>query len=524
MFVNVPSYFDPVYTQAYSWLGQYTLASSSVSAIALTTATETAANMLRYRPDIAARLAENGSRIAIIPGNETTLLIPEHAPFPAQKGYGGTLFIPVTSVTENNILRLDFPLNAHPTQNITVHEFAHAIENIGFDDALRQELSAAYANAMQTGLWADTYAATNEDEYFAEMSNAYFDHERPPDAFTNFVNTREELEDYDPLGFALLEKVYGNDSWRDGDWAGSAGADMLVGLGTGDFLFGHGGNDTLAGGGGDDVLDGGEGLDQAVFAAAARASTLMLSKGGPSTIEARDGGEAGRDTLISIERLVFDDGQTVDLTIIEGITRLDSSQLEAIVELYVAYFNRAPDANGLHFWGSAFANGVPLEEMARLFIDQDETRALYPASFTNAEIATAVYDNVLGRVPDQAGFDFWVGLLDAGAVGRDTFILAVLDGARAAPPPDAPPEFIAQQLADRQYLGDKTDLGARFAVTWGMSDVADATAAMALFDGSASSIAAAVAAIDGHYADAIAPGTGDFLMPLVGVWDDPFAV
>ncbi|MEW9919844.1 DUF4214 domain-containing protein [Marimonas sp. MJW-29] len=524
MFVTVPSRFDPVYTQAYAWLGQYTLASDAVSPVALTTATETAANMLRHRPDIAARLADADSRIAIIPGNETTLLIPEHAPFAPQKGYGGTLGIPVTSVTENNILRLQSPLNAHPTQNITVHEFAHAIENIGFDDALRLELSTAYALAMDGGLWANTYAATNEDEYFAEMSNAYFDHERPPDAFTNFVNTREELAEYDPLGFALLEKVYGNDSWRDGDWAGSQGADMLVGLGNGDFLFGQDGDDTLNGGAGNDVLDGGHGVDRAVFDASSTASTLVLSADGPITVQDRTSGGAGQDTLISMEEVIFGDGRLVDLTAMEGITTLSEPQLSAIVELYIAYFNRAPDANGLYFWGNAYAKGTTLPDMARLFIDQDETRALYPAEMTSAGIATAVYTNVLGRVPDQAGFDFWVGVLNSGAVGRDIFILAVLEGAKAAPPPGATPDFISQQLADRQYLGDKTDIGARFAVTFGMSDVADAVATMALFDGSADSIAAAVAAIDSHYADALAPGAGDFLMPLVGLFNDPFAV
>lgn len=47
---------------------------------------------------------------------------------------------------------------------------------------------------------------------------------------------------------------------------------------------------------------------------------------------------------------------------------------------------------------------------------------------------------------------------------------------------------------------------------------------MNLFDGSDASITDAVAAIDGFYADAIAPDTGEFLMPLIGVLDDLFAV
>jgi hypothetical protein len=55
-----------------------------------------------------------------------------------------------------------------------------------------------------------------------------------------------------------------------------------------------------------------------------------------------------------------------------------------------------------------------------------------------------------------------------------------------------------------------------------MSDISDATAAMALYDGSTAGRDAALIAMDGHYADALDPTTGDFLMPLVGVIDDPF--
>jgi hypothetical protein len=47
---------------------------------------------------------------------------------------------------------------------------------------------------------------------------------------------------------------------------------------------------------------------------------------------------------------------------------------------------------------------------------------------------------------------------------------------------------------------------------------------MSLFDGTQSGIDAAVAAIDGFYAEALSSSDGEFLMPLVGVLDDPFAM
>ncbi|WP_188484241.1 hypothetical protein [Marivita lacus] len=66
------------------------------------------------------------------------------------------------------------------------------------------------------------------------------------------------------------------------------------------------------------------------------------------------------------------------------------------------------------------------------------------------------------------------------------------------------------------------DIDAYFAVHRGMSDVGNASAAMALFDGFQASINQAVAAIDGYYQDALDPNNGEFLMQVVGVLDNPF--
>jgi hypothetical protein len=203
---------------------------------------------------------------------------------------------------------------------------------------------------------------------------------------------------------------------------------------------------------------------------------------------------------------------------------LPVEDFQSFIELYIAYFNRAPDAVGLNFWGTSFASGTTLNEMATLFVGQDETKATYPAGTTSDVFAEAVYNNVLGRTPDPAGFNFWVGLLERGEVQRDAFILEVLRGAKSELDPTQGEDFVAQQILDRAYLADKTDIGTYFAVTKGMSDVANATFAMTLFDGTQNSIDATVNAIDAFHLEALDPSTGEFLMPLVGVLDDPFAI
>ena len=229
-------------------------------------------------------------------------------------------------------------------------------------------------------------------------------------------------------------------------------------------------------------------------------------------LDRRDIGD-GTDTLTSIEFLNFNGstGEPLSMNQFGGTAGLSADDFEDFIELYIALFNRAPDALGLNFWGTAFANGTTLREMTTLFFDQDETRALYPENFTNAEFVERVYENVLGREYDQGGFDFWVPVLDdeSNEIGRDTFIFEFLRG-------------VQPSTADEVFLQTKVDIGAYFAVHKGMSDVKNASAAMVLFDGTQNGVNQAVNAIDNFYQQALDPNTGEFLMQIVGVLDNQF--
>ena len=235
----------------------------------------------------------------------------------------------------------------------------------------------------------------------------------------------------------------------------------------------------------------------------------------------------GAITLDNVELIQFATTEPVfdgplDLDSVSGLAKLGQQDAASIIELYIAYFNRAPDAIGLNFWGTAFANGVSLSEMAVLFADQNETRATYPDGTTNSDFANSVYTNILGRTPDQTGLTFWTDALDTGAVSRDELILRVLEGARASLQIERGPDFVTQQLADRTYLENKIDIGAFFAVHRGMSDVANAEFVMDLHDGTSGSIIAAVDKIDAFYREALDPNDGEFLLQVVGVMDSPF--
>ena len=291
---------------------------------------------------------------------------------------------------------------------------------------------------------------------------------------------------------------------------GTAGPDILLGTEGADSIFAMEGNDTVTGAKGDDLINGGSGVDTAKYSGPQSSYTLTLSATGTTITDRRVNGD-GTDVLEVIELLDFETTDVFDLTIFGGAAGLSQSQFESIIELYTAIFDRAPDAVGLNFWGTAFANGLLLEDMAALFMDQSETRDRYPEGLGNDVFATAVYNNVLGRDPDGPGLTFWVKALDTGSVSRDHFILQLLRGVQDGTP-------------DADYLSAKTDIGAYFAVIKGMSDTASASDVMALFDGTEAGLLEAVAAINEAYIDALDAEGGEFLMPLVGVLDDPFSM
>ncbi len=94
-----------------------------------------------------------------------------------------------------------------PHAEVCVHEFAHNIMNFGLDAGMRAEIEKRY-NAAKT-LWKGAYAATNANEFFAEMSSWYFGGqggvgamERAPEAGA------EALRGFDPETYALIERIY----------------------------------------------------------------------------------------------------------------------------------------------------------------------------------------------------------------------------------------------------------------------------------------------------------------------------
>jgi hypothetical protein len=186
-------------------------------------------------------------------------------------------------------------------------------------------------------------------------------------------------------------------------------------------------------------------------------------------------------------------------------------------QMYIAYFDRAPDVSGLLYWSERLSEGMTLAEIATSFFDQDESRALYPDPDDDAALVTAVYNNYLERDPDAEGEAYWLDQLARDDYNRGQFMLDIISGTTG-------PEGSA---ADAALVADKGDIGIYYSAIAGLNDpVGLALDVMDAYDRTDpdASLAAARSLIDDARSAAEAPDSGTEIIELVGFIDDPFAV
>lgn len=200
---------------------------------------------------------------------------------------------------------------------------------------------------------------------------------------------------------------------------GTPDNDVLEGTASDDTIQALAGDDLIMGGAGFDIIDGDEGLDSVEYDLA-RGEIVQDSQADGSLLLGKPGG--GTDTLIDIERIVLDDGNL--------LFDLQSQNLGFTYRIYAAAYGRTPDEGGLRFWTGVLdsfdANDPGRNKelfLAEQFLAADEFIQLYGANPTNEEYIEAMYLNVLMRLPDQGGYDFWVGGMEGG-LGRDDILIA----------------------------------------------------------------------------------------------------
>lgn len=304
--------------------------------------------------------------------------------------------------------------------------------------------------------------------------------------------------------FAISNTILNNDKAVFS--AALAGDDTFIGSSGRDIFPGWTGVNIYRGNGGNDIFLGNTTLNQdiALYSGVSKFFSIGTRSDGAIAIEDRTGVE-GVDGMGGVAKAVFSD-QTINLSWLTTARKATEGQIHDLLDMYVAYFDRAPDALGINYWASRLVDGMTLQEIARSFFVQPETLAAYPPGMTTTAFVTQVYANALGRTPDAAGLTYWVNDLDIGVQTRDAFMLAIIYGARAE----------TGSPADAAYLRNKGTVGEYFAFTKGLGDTAWANQAMDGVTADMATVGTAEALVDGfvHLAETTDP---HLMLPVLGI-------
>lgn len=177
------------------------------------------------------------------------------------------------------------------------------------------------------------------------------------------------------------------------------------------------------------------------------------------------GNDGNMHLPVTVQLLKFTD-ISINLAIPGKAASLSATDLNSLTELYVAYFNRVPDAEGLSYWIDRFQAGMTLDQIGESFYAAGvlySSQTGYSSTMSNADFVRIIYKNVLGRPsPDQEGVDYWSQRLDSGKETRGTLVRQMLTSAHTFKG-DATYGWVAQLLDNKILVGND------FAVTQGIS-------------------------------------------------------
>ncbi|WP_413677385.1 DUF4214 domain-containing protein [Prochlorococcus sp. MIT 0916] len=113
----------------------------------------------------------------------------------------------------------------------------------------------------------------------------------------------------------------------------------------------------------------------------------------------------------------------------DQVTGLNTDDAK-MFRLYNASFKRLPDADGLKYWIGKYTSGENDDRaVASSFLVSNEFKTLYGENVTDTTYVNNLYQNVLGRLPDSSGLNYWLGQLNSGTETRYEVLLGFAESA-----------------------------------------------------------------------------------------------
>jgi hypothetical protein len=125
-------------------------------------------------------------------------------------------------------------------------------------------------------------------------------------------------------------------------------------------------------------------------------------------------GGAGRDTVLHGFATSFEN-------VMNNLSVMGDDEYGHAYRLYEAALNRSPETEGLNFWYNHLESGQSLAWVAQGFMNSNEYQQKY-GGLDNGNFVEQLYQNVLGRGSDSAGFENWMNALNGGTSRADVLI------------------------------------------------------------------------------------------------------
>jgi hypothetical protein len=101
---------------------------------------------------------------------------------------------------------------------------------------------------------------------------------------------------------------------------------------------------------------------------------------------------------------------------------MDRPNANIVASIYDVALDRLPEHDGFEYWmGVLNAGLISAYDLSKLFGRSTEYIGRF-ANLNQQDFVRSLYENALGREPDQEGFDYWVGHLNRGTLARSDMI------------------------------------------------------------------------------------------------------